>query len=247
MAERLHFAPEIRLACQTRIDGDVSLRRMVLDSDDVLITDQRIAGLTPGIVGEERAVTVMFADVRGFTGFAETLPAYDVVHSLNRIFCSVGSAIARHGGRIDNYMGDGLMALFDGEDAGIAASQAVRAGLEMLDAMEKLQPYFRDNYGKALRIGIGAHFGEVVIGSIGAAAMKRTTAIGDVVNLASRIESANKSLGTSFLVSQAVHDLVGNLVVSRRHEGVCLPGKTGVQTLHEITCLRQTITDQGGV
>lgn len=234
MADRLRFPPEIRLACQTTITGDIMLRRLVLDSDDVLITDQRDA-LAPGHAGEERTVTVMIADVRGFTGFAEGLPAYDVVHSLNRIFCSMGTAITRHGGRIDNYMGDGLLALFDTGRADEAAAQAVRAGLAMLDAMEGMQGYFRDNYGKALRIGIGLHSGEVVIGSVGATSMKRTTAIGDAVNLASRIESANKGLGTRFLISEAVFEHVAGIVLTRRHEGVALPGKAGAYTLYEVT------------
>lgn len=239
MAERLHFGPEIRLACQTKIIGDVSLRRLVLDPDDALITDQREAGATPAIAGEEKTITIMFADVRGFTSFAEDLPAYDVVHSLNRIFHSMGPAITRHGGHIDNYIGDGLMALFDVRDASEAAAQAVRAGLEVLDAIRKLQPYFHDNYGKELRIGIGVHCGEVVVGSIGATTMKRTTAIGDAVNLASRIENANKLLGTSFLISEAVHDQVKDLFLTKQHENVILPGKAGVYTLHEVTGLRQ--------
>lgn len=243
MAERLHFGPEIRLACQTRISGDIKLRRLVLDSDDVLITDQRGAGATPGIAGQEKTATIMFVDVRGFTTFAEALPAYDVIHALNRIFCSIGPAIARHGGHIDNYMGDGLMALFDAGSAATTAVQAINSGLEMLDAVEKLQPYFYDNYGKALRIGIGVHCGDVVIGSIGAPGTKRTTAIGDAVNRASRIESANKFLVSSFLISDDVYGHVKDIVLASRHEGVRLPGKLGTYTLHEITGLRQPLDD----
>lgn len=243
MADRLHFAAEMRLACQTTIRGDIRLRRLVLDADDVLITDQRAAGAVPDIAGEEKTLAIMFVDVRGFTAFAETLPAYDVVHALNRIFCALGPAITRHGGRIDNYMGDGLMALFDGDDPNAAALHAVNAGLDMLEAMAGLQAYFQDNYGQALRIGIGLHCGEVVIGSIGAVGSKRTTAIGDAVNLASRIEAANKPLATRFLISGHVHDMVGEAVLTKRCEDVSLPGKAGTHTLYEVIGLRPGTAD----
>ncbi len=149
MAERLRFGPTIRLACQTTVTGDVKLRRLVLDAEDVEVTSQLGgAGAAPGTVGQEKRVAILFADIRGFTSFAEALPPYDVVHVLNRYFYLMGQVIGRHGGYIDNYMGDGLMALFGVEDASGAALQVVKAGLEMLDAMERLKPYLVTLYKK---------------------------------------------------------------------------------------------------
>lgn len=115
LAERLSFPPTIRLACQTRITSDVKVRQLVLDDDDVQITSQINRGAVPGSIGEEKHLAILFADIRGFTTFAAALPPYDVIHALNRYYQQMDHAISRYGGEIDNYMGDGLLALFDGD------------------------------------------------------------------------------------------------------------------------------------
>lgn len=91
LASSLHFSPDIRLACQTRVTADVELRRLVLDAEDVDLTSQLgAAARTSSAVGQEKRMTVLFADIRGFTAFAEALPPYDVVHVLNRYFDLMG-------------------------------------------------------------------------------------------------------------------------------------------------------------
>jgi adenylate cyclase len=234
LAERLHFGPDIRLACQTTVSGDVELRRLVLDAEDL-----EIVGGSPRSVGEEKQLAILFADIRGFTSFAETLPPYDVVHVLNRYFHQVGQVIQRNGGCIDNYMGDGLMALFGVEDSSGATLQAIRAGLDMLDAVERLRPYLQSIYTRSFHIGIGVHYGEVVVGAIGHDETKRVTAIGDAVNLASRIESVNKQAGTEFLISEATYDHVKELIRVGKTIEVTLPGKSGEYTLYEVLGMRE--------
>lgn len=237
LAERLHFTPDIRLACQTTIDNDVKLRRLVLDDKDILLTDQRSAGTAPASSGEEKRLAVLFSDIRGFTPFAEALPPFDVVHLLNRYFNDMGVVINRNGGKIDNYMGDGLMALFGMEDESGAALRAVKAGLEMLAATEHLKPYLEAIYGSSFEIGVGINYGEVVVGAIGAQSLKRVTAIGDAVNLASRIEEANKQAGTRLLISQETYNEVSDHVEVGKIINAKLPGKKGVYILYEITAL----------
>ncbi|HJQ69898.1 MAG TPA: adenylate/guanylate cyclase domain-containing protein [Blastocatellia bacterium] len=234
LAERLHFSPDIRLACQTTVSGDVALRRLVLDAEDL-----EIVGSSPRSVGEEKEVAILFADIRGFTTFAETLPAYDVVHVLNRYFHQVGQAIKLNGGCIDNYMGDGLMALFGVEDSRDATLQAIRAGLDMLEAVARLRPYLQNICTRSFHIGIGVHYGEVVVGAIGHDETKRVTAIGDAVNLASRIESVNKQAGTEFLISEATYDQVKDLIRVGKSVEVTLPGKSGEYTLYEVLGMRE--------
>jgi adenylate cyclase len=234
MASRLGFGPEIRLACQTQLTGDVTVRRLVLDPEDAEIVDQARAGAKPRSVGEERRVAILFADIRGFTAFAEALPAYDVIHTLGRYFYRMDAVIRRHGGYVDNYMGDGLMALFGTDDVPDAAGRAVAAGLEMLAAVDELAPYFHAAYGKRFRIGVGIHFGDVVMGPIGPPDYDKITAIGDAVNLASRIEAANKHLETELLVSAETRALLGDRFRFEAKEGVTLPGKAGVHTLFEV-------------
>jgi len=237
LAERLHFTPDIRLACQTTITQDVKLRRLVLDDEDLQLTDQRSAGAGPTSVGEEKQLAVLFSDIRGFTPFAEALPPYDVVHVLNRYFHDMGVVISRNGGQIDNYMGDGLMALFGMETQTGAAMQAVTAGLEMLAATEHLKPYLEAIYCKSFQIGVGIHYGEVVVGAIGGQSLRRVTAIGDAVNLASRIEAANKQAETGLLISEETFSEVRDRVRIGKTIRVTLAGKSGEYALYEVTGL----------
>jgi adenylate cyclase len=238
MAEHLHFTPDIRLACQTKARGDCEVRRLVLDLDDVRLTDHLRPDAVARAVGVQKRVAVLFADIRGFTAFAETLPAYDVIHTLNRYFHRMDAVIREHHGYVDNYMGDGLMALFGADDRPNAAWNAVSAGLDMLAAVDALAPYFESIYGKRFRIGVGVHYGEVVMGTIAPPGEDKITAIGDTVNFAARIESANKRLGTSLLVSESTHDLLASRLSCRRHEGVRLEGKSGLFVLYEVLGVR---------
>jgi adenylate cyclase len=225
------------LACQTTITDDVALRRLVLDEDDIQLTSQLGPGATAGTIGEERMLAVMFADIRGFTSFAEALPPYDVVHLLNRFFRQMGRAINGNGGKIDNYMGDGLMALFGINDEGPAVPQSLKAGVAMLDEMDRLKPYLDHVYGKIFDVGIGVNYGLAVVGSVGSENMRRVTAIGDAVNLASRIEAANKKAGTRFLISQSTFEAARAEVIIGKTFDFSLPGKSGVHVLYEVTGL----------
>src|SRR5574340_186223 len=193
LTDCLHFGPQIRLACQTMVTGPVTVRRLVLDEEDVELTSQLTPDKTPITAGQEKKIAILFADIRRFTAFSEALPPYDVIHVLNRYFNQMGKVIKQNGGYIDNYMGDGLMALFGVDDPRDAALRATRAGLGMLEAVEQLGAYLENIYAMSFQIGIGVHYGEVVLGSIGAKDARRMTAIGDAVNLASR---STVTLGT---------------------------------------------------
>jgi adenylate cyclase len=204
-----------------------------MDEEDVRLTDQTAEGESLSSVGEEKVLAVMFADIRGFTSFAEELPAYDVVHVLNRFFRHMGRAISQNGGSIHNYMGDGLMALFGLDDGGQEALNSVKAGLAMLEEMERLKPYVLTNCGKSFDVRIGVHCGPAVVGPIGSGTASQVTAIGDTVNLASRIESANKLASTRFLISQETYDQVRDAVLIGGTFEFPLPGKSGTYRLYE--------------
>jgi adenylate cyclase len=131
------------------------------------------------------------------------------------------------------------MALFGIDDQPDAALSAVRAGLDMLEAVERLRPYLENAYCRSFRIGIGIHFGEVVIGSIGHDQTRRMTAIGDAVNFASRIESANKQAETCFLISEETYQKVKDLIRAGKRVELPIAGKTGCYTLYEVTGLSE--------
>lgn len=239
LAERLSFTPEIRLACQTTVRGDIQLRKLALDEEDIEIIERLSEGVAPSPVGEERVIAILFADIRGFTAIAESMPPYDVMYLLNRYFNQMDAVIRRNGGYIDNLIGDGIMALFGTEDeaeTGRAALDAVRAGLEMLQTVERLKPYLEAAYDRTLRIGVGVHYGEAVVGGIGTGYVRRVTAIGDSVNFASRIESANKALGTQFLISEDAYAAASSRApLDARTHKIAIPGKSGEYTLYEVT------------
>ncbi|MCC3416241.1 MAG: adenylate/guanylate cyclase domain-containing protein [Microcoleus sp. PH2017_29_MFU_D_A] len=236
LANKLRLEPEIRLACQTQVaGGKVILRRLAIDSEDLETFNDEIAGnLISAPVGQEKKIAILFADIRGFTAFAESLLPYDVIYLLNRYFQKMGYVINRNGGMINNYMGDGFMALFGLENSEKAAEQAVRAGVEMLEELDKLNPYFETLYSHRLRIGIGIHCGLAVVGNLGAKKNQTVTAIGDAVNFASRIEAANKQVGTSLLISEETYEEIKDLAIVNQCVSVKIPGKSGEYPLYEV-------------
>ena len=226
IAEKLSLQPDMRLACQLEVCGPIEVRRLVLDAEDEALVG---SGLTAGAaVGRDDELVILFSDVADFTPFSEALPAYDVVHTLDRWFAAAGRVVAAHDGRIDNYMGDGFLAVFTRADA------AVRAGLGLLAAASALDAYTREVFGLPFRSRVGIHQGQAVVGTLGAAHNRRSTVIGDVVNLAARIEAANKPLDTALLVSAEVDAAIGPAFRRGRTGHIPLKGKTGTYRLIEI-------------
>ncbi|MBM0740781.1 adenylate/guanylate cyclase domain-containing protein [Phormidium sp. CLA17] len=237
LADQLGFEPCIRLACQTMIarKGKITLRRLSLDADDMaMFFDQASKKSAPSLLGQEKHVAILFADIRGFTTFSEALLPYDVIYVLNRYFQRMAEVINRYGGTINVYMGDGFMALFGLDNPDRAAERAIRAGVAMLSTLEELNPSLEGLYQQRLRIGIGVHYGGTVIGTIGDPKNPKMTAIGDAVNLASRIEAANKPLGTTFLVSEEAYIEAKDHVLVGQSFQVDIPGKSGKYTLYEV-------------
>lgn len=245
LAQRLRFEPRIRLACQTQLfgEGRITLRRLAVDTTDAELLDhQRQGHPVDEPVGEEKQIAILFADLRQFTSFAEALPAYDVVYVLNRYYARMGKIIEHCGGMINNYMGDGLMALFGLEHPEAAGQQAVQAAVEMQTAMATFNTYLDSLYHRRLQVGIGIHYGTVVVGEVGASHKdKRMTAIGDAVNYASRIEAATKRVGAQILISAETYAQVLQTVQVKRQCQLEIPGKSGQYTLYEVVDIERQI------
>jgi adenylate cyclase len=225
----------------------VTLRRLILDAKDAYLTDQLKETTTHGSVGEERQVAILFVDIRGSTSFAESVPPFDVIHVLRRFYHPIERAVIDNGGHVACYTGDGLMALFGVEASTSACLQAVLAGLNMLRCVKQdLQPYVKRLFHRTFRIGIGLHFGQAVVGTVGGGLQERVTAIGDAVNIASRVERANKKAKTEFLITDAALREVRDQVHVGRSIDVNLPGKTGTYTLHEIVGVRNGALQTAG-
>jgi len=158
---------------------------------------------------EMRPVCVMFVDIRGFTALARAQSAAATVDLLNDFFATMVAIVDRHGGIVNKFLGDGFMAVFGAPvDDGEQCRHAVAASMEILSGLEKLNSAGRI---PRTRIGIGLHLGLAVTGNVGGSDRKEYTVIGDVVNLASRIEQATKQFGAQLLVSEAVMASLGRV------------------------------------
>jgi adenylate cyclase len=169
---------------------------------------ERLLAAGPTAATETRRVAVMFVDIRGFTAAASTRTPQQVVDRLDAAFAVLVDIVDRNGGIVNKFLGDGFLALFGAPfDDPNAAAHAVTAAREMLAAIEQ------HDVGSdwPLRIGIGLHLGNVVAGSVGSPRRKEYTVIGDTVNLASRIEGLNKEFGSRLLISNVVHQEIGNV------------------------------------
>jgi adenylate cyclase len=154
------------------------------------------------IASEEREVCVMFLDIRNFTAFAEKRGAEEVVAYLNTIFDAAVEAVTEHKGFVNKFLGDGCMAVFGAPVAdGNPCAHGVDAGLAVLARIESL---VKEGRIPPTRLGLGLHAGPAVVGNIGSARRKEYTVIGDVVNVASRVEALNKELGSQMLVTEEV-------------------------------------------
>jgi adenylate cyclase len=231
LAEKKGMDDCIRLACQTHIKGAVTLRRLVIDDLDADITRHQQDN-----VGREQPLAILFSDIRGFTDFSERHLPYDVIHILNRYFQEMGAAVLDHHGYIDKYIGDGLMALFgvNNCDASINCFNAISAAFQMIKSLEKVNRYLKQNFDESFEIGIGIHFGNVVLGNIGHREKVQLTAIGDTVNIASRIEKETKQTNTSILVSESMYFQIKEKVRAGKILNTKLKGKKGSFQLYEI-------------
>jgi adenylate cyclase len=160
--------------------------------------------------GSKLPVCVLFSDIRGFTTLSEHMPAEQVVELLNRYFTRMTAVVHRHGGTVDKFIGDGMMAFFGAPNRLAAPEQAaLDAAREMLGELRALNAELQAEGQAALGIGIGLHAGPAVIGHIGSAERHEYTAIGDTVNIAARLESLCKELGYPIVCSEAVARSLG--------------------------------------
>ncbi len=184
-----------------------------------------VGGHVPGAT-EEREITILFSDIRGFTAVSERLTTAEVVALLNEVHGVMVDVLFRHGGTLDKFIGDGMMAWFGAplamEDH---ATRAVRCALEMQLAIERMNTRRIDRGDAPVKLGIGLHTGPAIVGDIGAEHRKEYTAVGDAVNLASRIEGLTKDHSRPILASAATRAAAAPDIVWTAMPEVAVRGK----------------------
>lgn len=175
--------------------------------------------------GDTREVTVFFADIRGFTAFAERQPASEVLHTLNQIFNALTGVVFKHQGTLDKYIGDELMAFFGAPvTTGHDVLNALRAALEMQTVFLQACSDIGNPALQELGLGIGLHCGEVAVGNVGSERVMSYTVIGDVVNTARRLQQ--EAVGGQVLISESVYQAAAALLDAERLEARSLSGKS---------------------
>lgn len=227
--ERVGAAPNVRLACQLRPADDLSLMTLLPAQR---FTTGDLASLDKYYWGVEQRVTLLFADIRGFTTLSENQLPYDVVFLLNQYLARMSDAITDAGGYVDKFMGDGIMAIFGMDRTPEqGAREALAAARDMSGVLDALNQSLREDLPEPLRIGIGVHSGIAILARIGATssalgAGERITALGDTVNTASRLEGAAKELGVQFIVSAETLKLAGIALDDAHRRKIAVRGRS---------------------
>lgn len=185
--------------------------------------------------GERREITVMFADVAGFTAFSENRRAEEVAGVINDLLTDLTECVFRHDGVLDKYIGDALVAEF-GIVPGEPDHHARRACTAALDMHARMQERRRDGSvpGHDLSVRIGLHTGTAATGNMGSEMLFDYTAIGDTVNLASRLEGANRIYGTTVLASQTTVERVDDTLETRRIDRLSVKGRQRPVQVYEL-------------
>jgi adenylate cyclase len=192
----------------------------------------------PGLAelgGQRREMTVLFSDIRGFTSITEKGSPEELVEQLNQYFSRMVEVVFRHGGTVDKFVGDMVMALFGAPVVDQRhADHAVAAAVEMVDQLRQLNAEWSSQGRATLDIGIGVNSGDMIAGNIGSSSIMSYTVIGDNVNLGSRLESLNKEYGTRIIISDATRSKLTTEYTTRPLGSVVVKGKTKPVDVFEI-------------
>lgn len=226
--KRVGASENTRLACQVLAMANMSVTPLLPDR----ATHRNSFARPEYLQGREKDIAILFADLRSFTKFSEAKLPYDVVFVINQYFRHMGEAIEQSGGHLDKFIGDGVMALFGLEDTpDIAAKKALAGAKAMAKALDVMNENLKSDLGEPLRIGIGIHMGQTIIGEMGYGKATSITAIGDAVNTASRLETLNKDHSSQLIFSDRIAREAGFEGTSKQQE-VLVRGRNAPLNIH---------------
>ena len=220
---RIGAPPNVRLACQSRPTSDLSITPLLPAN-----ATAREANTPGGVSGTERVVTTMFLDLRGSTKLGEQKLPYDVLFILNQFFAEMAQALSESDGHYAQFAGDGLMALYGlKQTPAEGARSAFKGASLMLTRLAKLNERLGEELDEPLRVGIGIHCGEAIVGTMGPPSSPNFSAIGDNINVAARLEAKTKEFNAAMVVSVAAVELAGIAHEGASHHTVDVRGRDG--------------------
>lgn len=206
--------------------------RHYVSSDVVSQIVENPASLAIG--GEKRELTIFFSDIEGFTKISEKLEVGRLVELLNQFFTEMSGIIMAHGGTVDKYVGDAIVAFWNAPlPCADHAERGVRAAIECQKKLAELRVGFEARFGVVVRMRVGINSGIVNVGNFGSKDRFNYTMIGDAANLASRLEGANKHFGTYLMVSEDTRTAVGDTIPMRKIAEILVVGKQVLTVVYE--------------
>jgi len=213
LRERKKFPNNVRLACQTKVAGnDVKIQRIIKDEADLNLYVYGNSCENIQTVGDEKSMALFFLDIRDFTPFIEKHLPFDVIHIIRRLNILFNEVITQHKGKIIEFSGDGVYAVFGfDEPVDEAVNNAYKAGRQILSSLHKLNDnYIAKYFDYKIDVGIGLHAGRVIVGKTGVKENNPYTVMGLPVNVAARLESSTKELNNNFIVSEYVYEMLAD-------------------------------------
>jgi adenylate cyclase len=228
--------PSIRLACQLRPTTDLSFFQLFLPHT----MSANSHASNPTRIGQERYLVSLFVDMRGSTQLAEKRLPFDTVFIVNRFLAAVSQAVLESGGRPNQFVGDGMLALF-GLATGRqeACRQALRAATMIAANVDELNQFLSHDLREPIRFGIGIHGGEVIVGDIGYRDHMVFTALGDAVNVAARLQDMTKSLGCEAVISDEVRATAGLSAAALPAQEVTIRGRNEPMIVRTVAAARE--------
>ncbi|TQF33699.1 adenylate cyclase [Bradyrhizobium sp. UNPA324] len=228
--------PSIRLACQLRPTSDLSFFQ--------LFTPQTSAASAhasaPASIGQERYLVSLFVDMRGSTQLAEKRLPFDTVFIVNRFLGAVSQAVIENGGQPNQFVGDGMLALFGlTADPQTACRQALKAASSIATHIDELNQLLSHDLRQPIRFGIGIHGGEVIIGDIGYRDHIVFTALGDAVNVSARLQDMTKTLACEAIVSDEIRRSAGLADDALPQQEVAIRGRDEPMAVRVVTDARE--------
>ena len=219
--ERAGLDQSMRLACQLKPVANLSVTPL-MNPD----TDFDVVGKVQELSGKEQETVILFVDLRNFTKLSETTLPYDVVYILNKYYATCGKAIEANSGRLDKFIGDGIMAIFEANDSiELNCKGAVKAASEISKQIKMLSQDLNKEFSAELKCGMGIHTGQSIVGMMGYGETVSRTAIGDNVNVASRLEQMTKAYNSELIISKQVAEQAALKTSDFVEESVAVRGR----------------------